>query len=113
MMENNDQPLDIHAFLDQLIEELNLKQDAPEKVEQIKEMMGENLQQRLLEAASENIETEVMDEALQKYPDEEDLMAFMQKTLHMSPAAQEAMNQAILNFKEEMLSAYEELSKDN
>lgn len=110
MNQNLTSTFDPESFLDQLIEEMRFDKEAPEKVEMLKEGLAITLHNKMFDAASQAIEPEVVEAAVEKYADEKDLWQFMLKLLQMSPAAQAAMTEAIEEFKDETLAAYEILS---
>jgi len=110
-MTDQNTPFEPNQFLDQLIEEMGLQNEAPEKVEVLKEKMAQTLHDRLFEAASEAIEPEVIDAVMDEQDEEKELWTFILELLKRSPAAQEAMTQALEDFRAETLEAFEVLSK--
>ena len=110
-MEITNIPLfDPQAFLDQLIIEMGLQDATPEKVALLKEKLATTLHNKIFQAAARFIEDQVIEEALEKYKDEKSLWEFYMKLIQMSPAAQEAMKNAIQKFGDETLAAYEILA---
>lgn len=101
---------DPRSFIDYLIEEMGLSHEDPAKVEILKDNLALRLHSKMFDAASQAIEPEVVEAAVEKHADEKDLWQFMLKLLQMSPAAQAAMTEAIEEFKDETLAAYEILS---
>ena len=110
MNQNLTSTFDPASLLDQLIEEMGFAKESSEKVEMLKESLAITLHNKIFNAASEALEPEMIEEAVEKYADEKDLWQFMLKLLQMSPAAQAAMTEAIEEFKDETLAAYEILS---
>lgn len=107
---SNTTSFDPRLFIDQLIEEMGLAHEDPVKVDVLKDNLALRLHNKMFDAASQAIEPEVVEAAIEKYADEKDMWKFMLKLLQMSPAAQAAMTEAIEEFKDETLAAYEILS---
>lgn len=101
---------DPQVFLDHLIQEMGLNQEDPTKISQLKESLAIGLHNRIFQAAAQALETEKIEAALEKYQDEKNLSQFYFNLIQMSPAAQEAMKNAIQKFGDETLAAYEILA---
>ena len=108
-----DENFDPNAYLDELIKAMNFQNEAPEKVALLKENLALGLHDAIFEAASEALEPEVIDQALEEFKEEKTLWDFMTKMLKISPAAQEAMTKAIDTFTDETLAAYEVMVKES
>lgn len=105
-------PFDPYAYLDELIAEMGLDSEAPERIAALRSNMMEALGRKILQAASENIEGETVDVVMDDLKDEQDVEFIFQELMRRSPAAQEAMLEALDEFREETLEAFNRLKTD-
>jgi len=106
MTQDNMEQFDVIAFLDGLIEQMGLQNESPTELKALRENMSEALHNELFRAASENLEPEVIDAVLEDMKDEEDNMFILMELIKSSPGAQLAMVEAIENFKENTMTAF-------
>lgn len=109
MPEKDSEQFDFNAYLDQLIEEMGLKDMDAMQVAQLKEQMSETLRHDIFTAAEENMEPEVIDAVMEELADETDPAYILRELILASPGAQIAMLEAIDNFRKNTLEAFNKL----
>jgi len=109
MLKTNDEQFDALKFLDDLIKEMNMQNEDPAELAELKENMAETLNNALFKSASENIEPEVIDSVMNELKDEKDALFIITQLIQTSPGAQIAMIQALDNFRKNTLDAYKQL----
>jgi len=97
-------------FIDELIVEMGMQNEAPEKLEELKANMIEALSRKLFQTAAENIEGEVIDIVMEELEDESDLEVILRTLIQASPTVQVALVLAIDEFRENTLEAYNKLN---
>ncbi len=115
---HNNQPVQVDPvkFIDMLIKEMNMQNEDPEKLKALKENMLVSLNHKLSDAISENIDPEAIDQALEEEQkrvngdeDKVQLGNLMVKMVNLSPSAQEAVGQAMEDFRDRTLHAHKVL----
>lgn len=109
MTELNSEQFDFNVYLDQLIEEMGLKDMDALQVAQLKEQMAETLRNDIFTAAQENMEPEVIDAVMEELAEETDPAFILRELIRTSPSAQIAMLEAIDNFRKNTLEAFNKL----
>lgn len=108
-MNTTEETFNIYLFLDELIEEMGMNRETPEKLVSLKEAMVQALSRQIFEAAAENIEPEVIEAVMEELKDETDPGFILQELLQTSPSAQAAMLLTIDTFKNNTLEAFNTL----
>jgi len=103
------QQFDAYAYIDDLVEEMGMKDENPVKLAGLKSAMMEALGRHLFQAASESLEDRVIDVVMEELKDEEDVEFILQELVRTSPGAQMAMLAALDEFKEHTLEAFNKL----
>lgn len=109
MAENESEQFDIHAYIDEIIEEMGMANEDIVKLTELKESMLEALSRHIFQAAADNLEDEVIDVVMEDLKDETDVEIILQEIVHTSPGAQIAMLQALEEFKKNTLEAFNHL----
>ena len=109
MTDNENEQFDALTFIDDLIEEMGLQNEEPDKLKRLKEAMLEALTRQVFHAAEAAIEPETVDMVIEELKDEEDPGLIVRELLHASPGAQLAMMEALQEFRETTLEAYNKL----
>ncbi len=107
MSENdNTTPFDPSTIIDELIVEMGMENDEPEKVKALKQAMQKQMNHVILNTASMNLEPEVIDYVMEQYSDEDEIEFLFAEIIRHSPEAQEAIIIALDEFKEQTLNAF-------
>ena len=108
---DNTTPFDPSVIIDELIVEMGMENDEPEKVKALKQAMQKQMNHVILNTASMNLEPEVIDYVMNVYGEHEDEPEFLfAEIIRHSPEAQEAIIIALNEFKEETLKAFSDFS---
>ncbi|MBN2306893.1 hypothetical protein JXD20_02810 [Candidatus Peregrinibacteria bacterium] len=111
MAETNTEQFNGKVFIDELIEEMDMQNEDPDELARLKEAMLEALTRMVFQAAEEAIEPEVVDAVIEKLADEEDPGTIVRALLRASPGAQLAMVQALGEFRDNTLEAFNQLKE--
>ena len=111
-MDTTETTFDPKQFIDSLIEEMGMQNEAPEKVEALKKNIEEQMNHIVLSTASLNLDPEIMDYVLEEYKDEEDIGFLLSKIIEYSAHTQLAILDALDEFREETLMVYNRIKKD-
>ena len=103
---DNTTPFDPSTIIDELIVEMGMKNDEPEKVKALKQAMQKQMNHVILNTASMNLEPEVIDYVMEQYSDEDEIEFLFAEIIRHSPEAQEAIIIALSEFKEQTLNAF-------
>jgi len=109
MTQNNSEQFDPILYIDELIGEMGMQNEDPEKLSALKQAMLEALMFQILQAAKENIEPEVIDIVLEEMKFVKDPIVIMQELVQSSPSAQNAILAALNSFTENTLEAFNKL----
>ena len=110
-MDTTETTFDPKQFIDSLIEEMGMQNEAPEKVEELKKNIEEQMNHIVLSTASLNMDPEIMDYVLEEYKDEEDIGFLLSKIIEYSAHTQLAIYDALDDFREETLMVYSRIKK--
>lgn len=110
-MDTTETTFDPKQFIDSLIEEMGMQNEAPEKVEALKKNIEEQMNHIVLSTASLNLDPEIMDYVLEEYKDEEDIGFLLSKIIEYSAHTQLAILDALDEFREETLMVYNRIKK--
>ena len=103
---DNTTPFDPRTIIDELIVEMGMENDEPEKVKALKQAMQKQMNHVILNTASMNLEPEVIDYVMEQYGDEDEIEFLFAEIIRHSPEAQEAIAIALDEFKEQTLHAF-------
>ena len=106
---DTDEQFDPFVYVDELVEEMGMQNEDPERLEGLKKAMLEALMRQLFQAAEDNIEPETMDMVMEDLKDVEDPGFILREMIQTSPGAQVAMLLALDEFRENTLEAYNRL----
>ena len=109
MTDNENEQFDALIFIDDLIEEMGLQNEEPDKLTRLKEAMLQALTRQVFQAAEMAIEPEAVDAVMEELAEEEDPGFIVRELLHASPGAQLAMMEALQEFRLTTLEAYNKL----
>jgi hypothetical protein len=110
-MNTTETTFDPKQFIDSLIEEMGMQNEAPEKVEALKKNIEEQMNHIVLSTASLNLDPEIMDYVLEEYKDEEDIGFLLSRIIEYSAHTQLAILDALDDFREETLMVYSRIKK--
>ncbi len=109
MAKTETENFDMYVYIDELIDEMGMKNEDEAKLSALKESMFKALSRELFEAAAENIEADVIDMVMDELKDEEDPGLILQELVQTSLSAQLAMLAVLDNFKKNTLEAFNTL----
>jgi hypothetical protein len=103
--------LDINVFIDSLIEEMDLQNEVPEDVKELRDGLMEQVKNVILNAISLNIEPEVMEAVLERYKNVSDITLLITEFIAYSFDSQVAILEDLEKFREDTLSAYNQFKQ--
>lgn len=103
-------PQDAMVFLDELIQEMDLKTQSEAEIMLMKKDMAEILSQDLSQAVFENVRPEVIDEVMAENQEADPVM-LLKKILEKSPELEQVIVNVFEHFKKDTLDAYNRLKK--
>jgi hypothetical protein len=109
MPDTNTEQFDPFVYIDELIVEMGLQNEAPVELMELRKNMLEALGRELFTAAAEALEDEVIDMVMEELKDEEDAGFILRELMQSSPGAQLAMLEALNDFREKTLEAFNNL----
>ncbi len=110
-MDTTETKFDPKQFIDSLIEEMGMQNEAPEKVEELKKNIEAQMNHIIMNTASLYIEPEIVDYVLGEYKDEEDIGILLSQIIKHSAHTQLAILDALDDFREEALMVYNRIKK--
>lgn len=110
-MDTTETKFDPKQFIDSLIEEMGMHNEAPEKIEKLKNNIEIQMAHIISNTASLYMDPEIMDYVLEEYKDEEDIGFLISKIIEYSAHTQLAILDALDDFREETLMVYNRIKK--
>ena len=98
-------------FVDSLIADMDMQDEDPEKVEQMRSSIEQQMTHVISNTASLNLDPEVFDYVLERYGDVENPTQFFIQVIKHDPEAQVAILNALDKFREQILGAFGKLNK--
>ncbi len=112
MTKKNDKNMfDPKAFIDSLIEEMGMQNESPEKIDELRAGIEDQMTHVILNTASMNLDSEMTDLALERYKDIDNPTQLFIQLIKYNPEAQVAILNALDELKEQILDAYKTLKK--
>jgi hypothetical protein len=103
---NSDNTFDPKGFIDSLIAEMGM-QDAPsEKLSELKSGIEQQMTHVILNTASMNLDPEALDYVMETYKDIENPLQLFIQIIKYNPSAQLAILDALDEFREQTLEAF-------
>ena len=103
---------DPKGFIDSLIAEMGMHDAPPEKLDELKSGIEQQMNHIILNTASTNLDPEATDYVLERYKDVENPTQLFIQIIRHNPDAQLAILDALDEFKEQTLSAFKRLKKE-
>jgi len=111
VQDNLNSSFDPKAFIDSIIEEMGMQNEAPEKLAMLKGYMERQLDHVISRTASETLEPEVIDKVLEEYGETKDIGFLFEKCVQDSVDTQWAIVKALEEFKDQTINAYLQIKR--
>jgi hypothetical protein len=97
---------DVKEFIDSLIYDMGMKDEDPEKVKILRDGIEKQINEIMLNTASLYTDPEVIDMILEEYKDQDDLAYLCAKLIEYSPRVQLEIFNALDDFRNQTMEAY-------
>jgi hypothetical protein len=108
---NSDNTFDPKEFINSLIAEMGMQNAPAEKLDELKNGIEQQMSYVILNAASLHLDPEALDYVLERYKDVGDLLQLFIQIIKYNPEAQLAILDALDEFKEQTLDAFNKLKR--